>query len=148
MRLTLLKSGIFPNPNADVGLHEFTYALFPHTGDYREGKVVQEAYRLNCPLYGQAVQAGQEYRFSFMEIQEENVIAETLKAAEDGNGVIVRLYEAYGKRGNIHISFADKWNVAQTDLPEKEYKLLQQENGEVILNMRPFEIKTLRLEHI
>ena len=148
MRLTLLKSGIFPNPNADVGLHEFTYALFPHTGDYREGKVVQEAYRLNCPLYGQAVQADQEYRFSFMEIQEENVIAETLKAAEDGNGVIVRLYEAYGKRGNIHISFADKWNVAQTDLPEKEYKLLQQENGEVILNMRPFEIKTLRLEHI
>ena len=37
MRLTLIKSGIYPNPNADQGLHEFTYSLFPHEGDYRKG---------------------------------------------------------------------------------------------------------------
>ena len=47
--LTLIKSGIEPNPITDQEEHFFTYALYPHGGDWREGGTVQEAYRLNQP---------------------------------------------------------------------------------------------------
>ena len=39
----------FPDPQADQGLHEFTYSLYPHRGDFRRGGVIREAYDLNCP---------------------------------------------------------------------------------------------------
>src|SRR5690242_21418473 len=49
MRLTLLKSGIDPDPQADQGIHRFTYSLLPHRGDWREARTVQRAYELNVP---------------------------------------------------------------------------------------------------
>ena len=50
MRLSLLRSPVSPDPVADKGRHEFTYALLPHSGDLREGRVIEEAYSLNVPL--------------------------------------------------------------------------------------------------
>lgn len=55
MRLTLLKSGIEPNPTTDRGEHVFTYALFPHQGDWREGGTLPMAASLNVPLKGMAI---------------------------------------------------------------------------------------------
>ena len=80
MGLTLIKSGIFPNPDADQGQHEFTYALFPHQGDFRKGGVVREAYDLNCPMAWEKVQGIYEDSFSMLQIAEENVMADTVKA--------------------------------------------------------------------
>ncbi len=51
MRLTLIKSGIDPDPNADQGHHVFTYSLLPHAGGWREAGVVREAYALNDPAF-------------------------------------------------------------------------------------------------
>ena len=51
MRLTLIKSGIDPDPQADQGRHVFTYSLLPHAGGWREGGVVREAYALNDPAF-------------------------------------------------------------------------------------------------
>ena len=48
MALTLIKSGIEPNPTTDQEEHFFTYALLPHAGDWRNG-TVREAYCLNQP---------------------------------------------------------------------------------------------------
>ena len=50
MRLTLLKSATSPDPEADQGEHAFTYSLYPHLGDWREGTVAQAA-SLNVPLH-------------------------------------------------------------------------------------------------
>ncbi len=49
MRLTLLKSGVAPDPAADQGAHVFTYALLPHAGDWRDSDTVRHAYLLNMP---------------------------------------------------------------------------------------------------
>ena len=51
MRITLLRSPVDPDPDADKGVHEFCYSLMPHTGDYREGKTVHAGYELNAPLF-------------------------------------------------------------------------------------------------
>ncbi len=55
MRLTLIKSGIEPDPQADQGRHVFTYSLLPHAGDWRQGGVAREAYALNYPAFAAAL---------------------------------------------------------------------------------------------
>ena len=50
VRLTLLKSGVEPDPQADQGLHRFTYSLLPHSGDWRQAETVRRAYELNVPV--------------------------------------------------------------------------------------------------
>ncbi len=59
MRLTLLKSGVYPDPHADQGLHRFTYSLLPHSGDWRDAQTVRRAYELNVPVLS-IMRRGQE----------------------------------------------------------------------------------------
>ena len=49
MRLTLLKSATYPDPEADQGEHLMTYSLLPH-GRLARRSVLAEAYDLNDPL--------------------------------------------------------------------------------------------------
>lgn len=50
MRITLIKSGINPDPRADLGQHEFTYSFYAHGGDWFEAGTVELAHRLNAPV--------------------------------------------------------------------------------------------------
>ena len=79
-RLTLIKSGIFPYPEADQEIHRFTYALYPHAGDFRAGRVVQEAYDLNCPLIGWQTEGKQENGIGVWGDGENAVMRKTIAA--------------------------------------------------------------------
>ena len=148
VRLTLLKSGIFPNPDADQGEHTFTYSLYPHKGDFRSGGVVREAYDLNCPLQAAAVTGNKPVSYSFLSIEEENVLADTVKYAEDGDGIIVRMYETYGKRTKTHVTFAETGAAAYVECNclEEEKEPLSHENGTLVITLKPYEIKTIKLK--
>ena len=50
LRLTLLRSPNWPDPESDRGLHQFTYALYPHGGCWRSARTVHRGYELNRPL--------------------------------------------------------------------------------------------------
>ncbi len=153
MRLTLLKSGILPDPNADQGLHRFTYSLLPHMGDWREAQTVRYAYELNVPVLGLRGQARSPVCtdkhmpvYSFVSTDCPHIVIETVKPAEDGDGLIVRLYEAHNQRGRGTIIFAT--NI----LSACECNLLEETVGEVVFQenklqfqVRPFEIKTFRV---
>src|SRR5438094_5374313 len=134
-RLTLLKSGVFPDTHADEGLHRFTYSLLPHVGDWREAQIVQRAYELNVPVVcvpGQKKapsipieSATGIASFSFIQVDCTHVIVETVKPAEDGDGLIVRLYEAHNQRGRGTLTFATSL------LSAHECNLLEDPIGEV-----------------
>ena len=86
MRLTLLKSAIKPDPNADRGDHQFTYALYPHPGDWYDGGTTAQGYRLNNPLAavrthggGAAPGGGRPGRFAFVDCTAPNVLVETVQ---------------------------------------------------------------------
>ncbi|MBV9789904.1 MAG: alpha-mannosidase [Chloroflexi bacterium] len=118
LRLTLLKSGVNPDPNADQGLHRFTYSLLPHAGDWREGEVVRRAAELNTPLIAYCPQAAVERqpgqdRASFAHCDAAHVMLDTIKTAEDGDGVIVRVYEAHNQRGPVTLTFAQPIREAE-----------------------------------
>lgn len=147
MSLTLLKSGIFPYADADKEVHEFTYSLYPHKGDFREGRVINEAYDLNCPMYGEITSKNVD-NLSLISINVENVFADTIKRAEDSDDYIVRMYESFGKRSKVKAKLFDKLGsrVFLCDCIEREEKELAVENASVEFEILPYEIITLRIK--
>ena len=164
LSLTLLKAGIFPNPNADKEHHEFTYSILPHRGDFRTGSVVKESYFLNYPVY--TVYGGNRTQpeTSFFGNLPENVILEVVKLPENrdntsvkvddrGTGlikrnvsVILRLFECWGSRADMRLETCFKV-VSAFECDMLEYttgRLASDEHG-VQLSMLPYEIKTVKL---
>ena len=93
MALTLIKSGIEPNPTTDQEEHDFIYAIYPHAEGWRAAGTVAEAYKLNQPLLVQPQAKALEV-FSYASVTNANVIIETIKRAEDGEGTVIRMYES------------------------------------------------------
>lgn len=142
--LTLLKSPLAPDPIADRGRQEFTYAFHAWNGPFFDCPVVREAYELNVsPL----VIPGAAEERSLFQVDAPNIVLETVKPAEDGSGdIIVRLYEA--KRTATRCVLVTTFPFSQameTDMLERPKHSLDVSAGRIPLNFRPFEIKTLRL---
>lgn len=148
MRISLLRSPTMPDPEADLGQHEFTYSLFPHAGRWNE-KTVAAAYALNDPLIvwkNSKPATPQLVADSLIAVDAPHVIIETVKQAEDGNGVIVRLYESQRRRGNITLKTGFAVQQAwRTNLLEDNQEALDVENNVVSFYLKPYEIVTLRL---
>lgn len=145
MRLSLIKSGIYPDPHADQGLHHFTYSLLPHTGGWIEGQTVQAAWALNNPLSYTAGQAARPV-WSMFQISRENVMIDAVKKAEDEDRLILRVHEYTGQRGPVEIG---------SQLPIRawqECNLLEEPCGELQeepvlrFELKPYEIKTFLLD--
>ncbi|MFO7637848.1 MAG: glycosyl hydrolase-related protein, partial [bacterium] len=85
-------------------------------------------------------------RQSWMSITGDNVVIDTVKKAEDDDGIIVRLYEAHGARGRrIFKTALPVKQILETDLMEREEQTLEMRNGEVRLDFTPFQIRTFKL---
>src|SRR4051794_23162736 len=100
MRISLLRSTQMPDPAADIGHHRFAYAVLPHAGGWREAGVVAEAARFETPVRWARghLEAG-----SWFAIDDPNLVLDTVKRAEDSDGLVLRLYEAHGARGRGRI---------------------------------------------
>ena len=81
-----------------------------------------------------------------MSVDRENVIPETVKAAEDGSGTIVRLYESANSRTRVTVRFGiPAARVTVCDLQENELESLPVQDGAVTLTVKPYEIVTLKV---
>lgn len=149
MSLTLIKSGTYPNEDADIGEHEFTYSIYPHAGRWQEAKTVEMAYNLNVPMLakrtGRQEGYGGEYE-SFLKCSQESCFVEVIKKAEDGNGVIVRMYE--NKNNRVRAQIQTAYPIAHV----YECNLLEENEEELTAGkncfetvFKPYEIKTFRL---
>ncbi|MFZ7946248.1 alpha-mannosidase [Neobacillus sp. 19] len=143
IRLTLLKGAIDPDPTADVGEHEFTYSLYPHSGDFIQANTVQEAWAVNCPLEAVSgtVPFVQQQLITFM--NEPKILIDAIKKAENSDGVIVRFHDYTG--GTQKVTFKANFPFSswtETDLMENPIGDLVSTN-EVDVTVKPFEIKTL-----
>jgi alpha-mannosidase len=154
LRLTLLKSAVAPDESADKGRHEFTYSLLPHEGDWRQGETVREAHHLNYPLAARMVgaQAGLLPReASFAAVSADHVIVETVKQAEDedarGRAWIVRVYDWQQRRSDgVRLRFGRAVTRAVAcDLIERTETPARVEQGEVVFDIKPFEVRTFKV---
>jgi alpha-mannosidase len=152
MRLSLLRGTTAPDPDADLGEHLFTYSLFPHIGGWDE-HTIAEAYALNDPiivyqLKSQKMEGGEPEieTGSFVDVDQPNVIIETVKKAEDGRGFIVRLYESQRKRGKFTLTtifpLTEAWRA---NILEEDRERLKVESRHAFYAIEPYQILTLRL---
>ncbi len=158
IRMTLLRSPTMPDPMADFGEHEFKYSLYLHIGMWNE-ETQKEAYLLNDPIISyQSSVSSKQPALSHVEgssvarisslasCTSPNVIIETIKRAEDGNGIIVRLYESQRKRGQVQVKMGGAVESAWvTNLLEENESALSVENDSILLNLKPYQIVTLRI---
>lgn len=144
--LTLIKSGIEPNKTADQEEHVFTYALYPHKEMWSAAGTVQEAYKLNQPAYatkGELKNTGK----SFISTDKDNIIIETVKPAENGDGIIVRLYDCENSLTKATLTFAEGMleSVEECNLMEEKEADIEACGNSFTVSVKPYEIKTYRV---
>jgi alpha-mannosidase len=139
IHLTVLRSPIFahhdpyvPEENRtysfmDQGIQRFTYWLLPHAGGWQEAETPRRAAELNARPVAQVESfhpGPLPQRDSYLEVEGEGVVVSALKRAEDGNGVIVRLFETDGRgaRAQVHLRAWDR--TLDVDLGPSEIKTI------------------------
>jgi alpha-mannosidase len=146
--ISLLRSPLYPDPLADGGEHRFTYSLFPHPGDWTAAGVAREAFALNSPLFPVIAQKDSlPEQFSLVEVEGLELALGSLKLAEEGEGVILRLYEPHGARGECTLRFGRPvGRVERVNLLEEAEEPVEVHEGALRLGVRPFEVVTLNVE--
>ncbi|MGC8847224.1 MAG: glycoside hydrolase family 38 C-terminal domain-containing protein, partial [Candidatus Hydrogenedens sp.] len=147
--LTLLRSPMAPDMEADQGNHEFTYAILPHIGDFNVKSVVRSAYELNVPMdivtHHTKEEPTQE-NLSLCRIENPSVIIETVKKCELDESIIIRFYEAGKTRGPVTLSFPFRVKKAyECNLLEENISSIDVVNNNIKISVSPFEIKTIKV---
>jgi alpha-mannosidase len=149
IRQTLLRSPKAPDPECDMGVHRFSYALVPHFLPYNYAGIVAAAYALNAPVRHAFVPASQGVSGTlppFISCENRNIVIETVKKAEDTNDLIVRMYECHNSRGRSEINCAMEPKKAMLcDLEENDIVEMDIVDGLIPFDFKPFEIITMRL---
>ena len=150
LRLTLLRSSHWPDSQADRGIQEFTYSLYPHLDSWEEAETVKRGYELNVPLqvlvnpikYQPGLNPCQSQ--SFLTLSADNLILMALKPSEnDPKKFILRFYECHGKTAELSLQ-SEILNLENpTDLLEDNIKLSA--INQVNKNIQPWKIATFEV---
>ncbi len=137
IRLTLLRSPKWTDPDADRGIHHFTYSIYPHQGTWQDGKTVHHGYELNLPL--QVTIPSRESKSSsllpsgsFLHLQGKNLILTAFKETEANTETfILRYYEAYGKAttfslsSDLNLTCGEALNIREETVSQKKQTQVQ-----------------------
>jgi alpha-mannosidase len=152
LRLTLLRSPTWPDPDADRGIQHFRYALYPHAGTWQQAMTERKGYELNYPLQATVVAphtGSLPASHSFISVDDDNVILTAVKKSEDDDALILRVYDWSGKPSNA------KFTLPPGAISATEVNLMEQPMGSaltvhentVTLPVGPFEIRTLKVAY-
>lgn len=124
MAITVLKNSVFAHHDpaktdpeteyqfTDRGIDCFTFALYPHKGSWKEGRIANIAKEINVrpTVLVETYHAGSmPLSKSFLSVDNSQVTVCAVKESEDKDGVVVRAYETQGKHAEavIDVSFMD-----------------------------------------
>ena len=140
IRLTLLRSAMMPDQNADRGDQQFTYAFYPFDGAFADSGVMQQAAELNEPPL---LCHGDDGEGPVFLPDRNNIIVDTVKPADTvENALLVRAYEAMGKRADCTFAVNPKIkNIVETDMLEEHPQSVDPGH----ISFGAFEIKTFIL---
>jgi len=153
IRVSLARAAKYPDPGADHGHHEVTFAVLPHgpgLADVRAAasllnspvRVVQGSAENEPPVHPLIAVTGQN------EEHDPGVEIDAVKLADDESGdLIVRLHEACGNRVQVSVSGRDPIRAAsRCNLLEEWESDEEVGDGIVTMTLRPFQLVTLRLQ--
>jgi len=155
LRMSVVHGATNPDPEADRGRHELAYALYPHAGTWREADTLRRGYEFNNSLIartGMTHKGSLPAEHSYIRSSPAGVVVSTLKMESGYNSrnMIVRLYEAFGRKTEAKISFPWPVQFEETNLIERPVAsaaagVSSGKDNEIAVPMGPYEIKTLKV---
>lgn len=148
LRLSLLRSPGWPDPEADRGLHHFSYALYPYAGEAGLAEMVSEAEGFNMPVRSFALPASSgdgSFSNSGSVLSLTGAQLTAVKSADDGSGdLVVRFYEAQGSHGRAVLSGLGRRHWWRADALERHLDEAAPDSERLELDLKPFELVTVR----
>jgi len=129
----------------------FRYSVATHKGEWKDGRR-NFGWAAGNPLIPAVVEGKRdgtlERKASFCSVSEGNVMLLTLKRAEDGKGVIIRLIETDGRDGDVRVSlpFLTMKNAYATSLVEEDKGGLVCAGHSFMTPMKAYGIRTIRVQ--
>jgi alpha-mannosidase len=164
VRISLLRAPIHRDGETiGLGPFSFSYALLPHAGDWRAARLPQWGTAYNhelvpaftaahaSPHAAPRAATALEGR-SFYSVQDAHVLITAAKLAEDGCGVVLRLYQSSGQQtvtrlaSEFELSHVTACDLLEDPLPDAS-GCRQVSPHAVEVTLEPFEIVTLLLKH-
>jgi alpha-mannosidase len=131
------------------GVHTLTFSIMPHRGGWRMSQTYRHGLSLAFPLISMITSqhsAELPKEMSFIEVEAKNVVVTAVKQAEDGKGLVLRMYEAEGLEKNFEVRFfGDIEESWETTLLEENRKKLIHRDRRINISISPYEIKTIRI---
>ncbi len=152
LRISLLRSTKWPDPEADMGRQHFHYAIYPHAGTWKDAMTVRHGWEYDYPLQAVVTTAhagSLPAEHSFASVSPDNVVLTAVKKAEDANGLIFRVYEWAGKAATaeFHVPPGAK-SATVTNLMEAPEGQPLSVTGDVVkAPIKPYEILTVRVDY-
>ncbi len=152
LRLSLLRSPTWPDPEADQGHHHFHYAVYPHAGSWKDALTMRHGWEYDYPLTAIVTTAHSgslPAEHSFASVPTENVVLTAVKKAEDTKGLIFRVYEWAGKSATAEFHVPPGATSASvTNLMETPEGSPLTVKGDVVeVPIHPYEILTIRVDY-
>ncbi len=152
LRITLLRSPTWPDPDADRGRQQFQYAIYPHAGGWKQSQTVRRGYELNYPMTVKQVFAHSgslPAQHSWGAVENANVTLTAVKKAEDANALVFRMYEWAGTASEVklHVPPGASFAVESNLMEKTEGEHLPMTGGVVTVPIKPYEILTVQVEY-
>lgn len=145
--ITLMRAPICPDPTGDIGYNEFTYSLVPHTGTWQEAGISELAYALNNPPAVVYSAVGSHDGERLISVKRKGVVLDAFKKAQNDDGYILRVFEAYSSRGKCEIDFCKAIeSVTECNIMEKDSEALSHCEKSFVFDIKPNEVKTFRIK--
>jgi alpha-mannosidase len=138
---------LVPTPDAQMlGRHAFDYALIPHEGDWEQAW--PEAHRFAVPMRARRVEDGSgalPTEGALLALEGPAFVVSALKRAEDGEGVVVRLYNVTSGPASGRVRLVEPFQGAEfVNMEEAFLAEAPLEDGRVRLEARPNQVINLR----
>jgi len=132
------------NEYSQAGNHSYSHVLTSSKAGAIDGTRISKQF--NEPLKvvvnpERSVKADLAENMEFFSIDKENVIVTTIKKAEEGDGIVARMYDAEGKEATVKLkSFFDLENLQHTNIIEENPKAIDK------IEISPYGIETYQLD--
>lgn len=130
------------------GDHDFRFAIAPYAGTWAGAGVARMAQEVNSPILTAPAGARLPHPAdrSFLGLSPDTVVLSAVKPPRDGSDeLVVRVYETAGQPCTAVLFVRDANRAWVSDLTESRHEPAACSDGLIRLEMRPFEIRTLRI---
>ena len=147
-----------PTPGAQcIGDYEFSYAVMPHEGSWKEAGVHKRAHefrserRVKQKRTEEVKESGRlSARFSFLQLKPSSLNLSAIKKAEDGDDLILRVYNVSEEEvsGEINIDLDLKMKkVFLSNMAEEKLREVKVKGGKLEETFAPHQIRTWRIDY-